>query len=149
MRAEPGFGAKAPAWRTVAVALAVLGLSGMVGCGSGAEPVATPATLPPQVAAMWAQHSTWVKVAPAIDTYVPGPDAPRSVRIEALMHHGTSDLESEIRARPGPLDAAQTLYADPTSPEAWADRAVMVGRVAGSDVEGRFAPFKGTAAATI
>jgi hypothetical protein len=149
MKAESGFGATGPAWRTIAVALAVLGLCGMVGCSSAAEPNATPTALPPQVAAMWAEHRTWVNVAPPTDTYVPGPDTPRSVRIEALMLHGTSDSASAFHARPGALDAAQTLYADPTSPEPWADRAVMVGRVAGSDTDGMFAPFKDSAAATI
>lgn len=74
---------------------------------------------------------------------------PEEVRIEALMRRGTPHPDAEIQTVPGPEGAAQMLYADPALPEPWADRAVVVGRVAGSDVEGGFGGGDGTTAATI
>lgn len=139
-------GRPATGWRAV---LAVLSAVGLVACGGDAEPAAAPTTLPPRVAAMWAEDSTWVAAAPADDVYVPGPEMPEEVRIEALMRRGTPNPDAEPQTVPGPEGAAQTLYADPASPEPWADRAVVVGRVAGSDVDGGFGGGEGTTAATI
>lgn len=131
------------------MALSALGMAGLVACSGDGEPAATSSTLPPRVTAMWAEDSTWVAVAPPKNTYVPGPDTPSSVHIEALMHRGKPQPDAEIQAVPEPQNAAQTLYADPTVAEPWADRAVMVGRVASSDIDGMFAPSEGTTAATI
>lgn len=133
------------------VVLVTLTMVGLVACGGDGSPGATPTTLPAQVTAMWSATDPWVTVAPPEATYVPGPDTPSSVRITALMQVSNpgSDSDPDARAVPEPQDAAETLYADPTSPEPWADRAVMVGRVAGSDVEGLFAPRTGVEAVTI
>lgn len=133
--------------RAVGVALAVLAMAGLVACtGDGSS---GPTTLPAQVTAMWSATGPWVEVAPPEATYVPGPDTPPAARITAFKRRANSGSEPDVRAVPEPQDAAETLYADPTSPEPWADRAVMVGRVAGSDTEGMFAPRKSTVAATI
>lgn len=149
MRPNAGLRLRAGYQRAVAVALAVLALAGVVACSSGGSPGATPTTLPPQVAAMWSATGPWLAVAPPKATYVPGPDTPSAARITALVRRADRAPDSNARAVPEPQDAAETLYADPTSPEPWADRAVMVGRVAGSDVEGMFAPREGTEAAII
>lgn len=135
--------------RTTVVALVVLATVGLVACGGGGSPGTTPTTLSPQVAAMWTVTDPWVTVIPPKATYVPGPDTPSSVRIIALAQRSDPGTAPDARADPGPQAAAQTLYADPTSPDPWAGRAVMVGRMAGSDVEGMFAPREGTQAATI
>ncbi|MBS1848010.1 MAG: hypothetical protein JST73_06995, partial [Actinobacteria bacterium] len=144
-----GTDTRVSARRAVVVAFAVLATVGLVACTSAAKHGATSTTLPPTVAAMWAQTGPWVAVAPPTATYVPGPDTPRSVRIEALIQRGSSAPGTTVSKVPEAEDAAQTLYADPTVAEPWADRAVMVGRVAASDIDGVFGPSKGTTAVTI
>lgn len=143
------FASGAPLRRVAVVALAALGIVGLAACGSGGEPGAEPAELPATVQAMWAEHAPWVPAAPPDVTYVPGPDTPPSVHVEALMQHPDTDPAVDPTAAPGAESAAETLYADPTVAEPWADRAVMVGRVAGSDTDGMFAPRDATTAATI
>ncbi len=140
---------RAHSTRACAVALATLAIAGLVACSGDGSSSASPTTLPPQVAAMWSATGQWLAVAPPKATYVPGPDTPSSARLTALVRRANPGSDHDARAVPGPRDAAETLYADPTSAEPWADRAVMVGRVAGSDVEGMFAPRNGTVAATI
>ncbi len=135
--------------RRLALVIAMVAVGCLVACGEETGSVATPTTLPDRVAAMWAEESPWVAVAPAEDLYVPGPDLPARVRVEALTQRGAVPPDAEIQPVPGPEDAAQTLYADPTLAEPWAERAVMVGRVAGSDIEGSFAPREATTAVTI
>lgn len=123
--------------RAALLAAAAFGLAGVAACGDGGR-AATPTTLPPRVAAMWAQDESWLRVAPPDAVYVPGPAMPDDVRVEALIGPHAADPEAELRPTPRPDDAAQTLYADPTSAEPWADRALVVGRVAGFDGTGSF-----------
>lgn len=134
-----------------AAAVMVVGLvfTAPLACSSGGGSAESPSTLPAEVQAMWATTGPWVAVARPDSTYVPGPDTPASVKIEALVQHKNSGADASVKAVPRPEDAAETLYADPTSAKPWAERAVMVGRVAGSDTDGRFAPRNGTMPATI
>jgi hypothetical protein len=88
---------------------------------------------------MWAQRAPWVAAAAPDPPVVPGPDTPSSAHLTALDRPrerlGADERPADT---PAPLDAAQTLYADPTSSLPWAERAIVVGRVAGSDVDGFF-----------
>ncbi len=135
--------------RAVATTVVVLGLAVPLACATGKGSVGSSDTLPAEVQAMWAAPGRWVAVARPKATYVPGPRTPPSVKIQALIQHKDSGSDASAKAVPGPHDAAETLYADPTTAEPWADRAVMVGRVAGSDIGGIFAPAKVSTPATI
>lgn len=85
---------------------------------------------------MWRETTPWVTVDSPSPLLVPGSDVPESVRIEALERPADPlDPTSTGSVEPDTNAAAQTLYADPASAEPWADRAVMVGRLAASENE--------------
>lgn len=149
MALREGSNTAARAVRAVATVVVILAMVGASACTSGGGSTAAPGALPTEVRAMWAATSPWVSVTRPKTTYVPGPQTPRSVKIEALIQHKNSGSDIPANAVPKPEDAAETLYADPTSATPWADRAVMVGRVAGSDSDGRFVPAKVSTPATI
>lgn len=138
--------------RAVAVVVAAMAALAVAACGAGADR-ADPATgaersgpTPDVVAQMWDQPAPWVAAASPDPLVVPGPDAPASVELTALVRpREVPEPQAPSPETPGPFEAAQTLYADPTSPEPWTDAAVMVGRVEGSDVEGSFLFGRGDA----
>lgn len=125
----------------VVIVVAVVAAGGWVVSREGSS-----AGVPGRIQAMWRETAPWVAVGAQEPLLVPGPGMPTSVAVEAIVSpvsHGKT-----FRAGSGVPDlasAAQTLYADPESAEPWAARAVMVGRVPASDVEGTFNPGRGTA----
>lgn len=127
---------------TGAIALVVLAASG---CGQPTDADERTSPVPARVRAMWDETAPWVDAAAPDPLLVPGPNLPASVEVTAIQRPTSYAEPHQPPPGAAPLDAATTLYADPTSSEPWADRAVVVGRVRASEAdEGAFLFDEGT-----